>query len=237
MIHGDLKGVCSLYCWNNFTVLTSSFIKVNVLIDGTGNARIADFGLLTIISDPTNLITSSSYIQGGTLRWMSPELIDPEPFGFKRARYTKSSDCYALGMVVYEAISGRPPFYERSNHAVHVPVMEGKHPTRGAGFPEHLWKKLESCWAFQPDDRPNIEDVLQCLEMVSDSPEPPPGSEEEMVTDGGDRGLTDASPAVQPEISAIVDGEEMDPDPSAYPEVSMNGGYTHNVSTPWSHKP
>jgi serine/threonine protein kinase len=156
MIHGDLKGVCFFYYWNEFTLLTSSFIKVNVLIDETGHARIADFGLLTIISDPNILITSSSYMQGGTVRWMSPELIDPEEFGFKSARHTKSSDCYALGMVVYEAITGMLPFYEQSNNTVHVKVMRGKHPTRGAGFPEHVWRKLESCWAFHPDDRPNI---------------------------------------------------------------------------------
>jgi len=33
---------------------------------------------------------------------MSPELLDPERFGSSDDRPTKQSDCYALGMVVYE---------------------------------------------------------------------------------------------------------------------------------------
>jgi len=35
---------------------------------------------------------------------MSPELLDPERFGFDKddRRPTKQADCYALGMVVYE---------------------------------------------------------------------------------------------------------------------------------------
>ena len=33
---------------------------------------------------------------------MSPELLDPDQFGITDSRPTKQSDCYALGMVVYE---------------------------------------------------------------------------------------------------------------------------------------
>ena len=38
----------------------------------------------------------------GTIRWMSPELLDPDRFKVSDSRPTKQSDCYALGMVVYE---------------------------------------------------------------------------------------------------------------------------------------
>ena len=46
-----------------------------------------------------------SFTGGGTRRWMSPELLDPERFGMPESennRPTKQSDCYALGMVIYE---------------------------------------------------------------------------------------------------------------------------------------
>ena len=38
---------------------------------------------------------------GGTFRWMAPELLDPPRFGAD-GRPTRESDCYALGMVIYE---------------------------------------------------------------------------------------------------------------------------------------
>ena len=103
---------------------------------------------------------------------MAPELIVPEQFGLEKTCPTECSDCYALGMVIYETISGNVPFYECHDMAASVKVIQGGHPTRGEMFSENMWKMLELCWAFQPQDRPNIEDVLQCLQMVASSPGP-----------------------------------------------------------------
>ena len=46
-----------------------------------------------------------TFTTGGTTRWMSPELLYPEEFGCSDKRPTKQSDCYALGMVVYEVLT------------------------------------------------------------------------------------------------------------------------------------
>ena len=52
---------------------------------------------------PADTVTSlMCHTPGGTERWMSPELLDPEAFGLNDNRPTKQSDYYALGMVVYE---------------------------------------------------------------------------------------------------------------------------------------
>jgi len=161
-------------------------LKANILIDETGCARLADFGLLTIISDPANLLSSSSCVQGGTVRWTSPERIVPQEFGLKDSRPTKSSDCYSLGMVVYETISGNPPFHEHVDMTVFVKVLKGEHPSRGTGFTESLWEMLEICWAFQPKNRPSIEDVLQRLDEISISLESPPSGASEGMEKGGD---------------------------------------------------
>jgi serine/threonine protein kinase len=178
--------VCVSDGWSRaFALLTPVSSKTNILIDQTGRARLADFGLVTIISDCSNLLSSSSHTQGGTARWMSPELIDPKRFGFRKSCRTESSDCYALGMVVYETISGRFPFYKHADLTVVMRVLEGEHPTRGAGFAESLWDMLKLCWTPQPNNRPSIDDVLQCLEGVRTLSEPPsPGADEETESDG-----------------------------------------------------
>jgi serine/threonine protein kinase len=52
-----------------------------------------------------------SFTSGGTRRWMSPELLDPEMFGILPSegdRPTRQSDCYALGMVIYEVCICEP---------------------------------------------------------------------------------------------------------------------------------
>ena len=168
-------------------LLTWVPLKANILIDQTGRARLADFGMVTIISDYSNLASSSSYTGGGTARWMSPELIDPKRFGFEKGYRTKSSDCYALGMVVYETISGNPPFHQHADFTVVIKVLEGEHPTRGARFVGSLWNMLEQCWAPQPNQRPSIEDVFRCLGRVRTLSEPlPPGVGEETERGGDD---------------------------------------------------
>ena len=161
--------------------------KANILIDQAGHARLADFGLLTIISDPRYLLSSSSHSQGGTIRWMSPERIAPEQFGFKNSRPTISSDCYALGMVIYETISGNFPFHKDRDVSVYMKVMQGQRPSRGARFTRSLWEMLERCWASAPNNRPSVEDVRRCVEMMSNLPEPlSPGADEGVDEDGDD---------------------------------------------------
>ena len=50
----------------------------------------------------TDIASTSGGKPKGTYRWMSPELFDPARFGLPKVRLTKESDCYALGMVIYE---------------------------------------------------------------------------------------------------------------------------------------
>ena len=79
-----------------------------------------------------------------------------------------SSDCYSLGMVLYEIISGNVPFHKDIDFAVFVKVLRGARPHREEGFPNNLWNMMEQCWMPPPSDRPSVGDVLQCLEICSD---------------------------------------------------------------------
>jgi serine/threonine protein kinase len=149
-----------------------NLVKNNILIDESGHACLADFGLVAIISDGTSHASSNSFTPGGTLRWMSPELFDPENFGLKDNRRMERSDCYALGMVVYEVLSGQLPFSCHASYAVVARVLKGQRPERPQGaerewFGNGIWEVLERCWTPKPDKRPRIRDVLQRLEEVS----------------------------------------------------------------------
>jgi len=99
--------------------------KANILVNKHRRACIADFGLSTITGVTTrtaagasraSLISNDtlmSFTGGGTRRWMSPELLDPERFGMPESennRPTRQSDCYALGMVIYEVCAHTSTF-------------------------------------------------------------------------------------------------------------------------------
>ena len=169
------------------------FIKLNILIDQDGRARLADFGLLIIVSDSTYHTSSSTPKSAGTTRWMSPELLDPVRFGREDGRATKESDCYALGMVILEVLSGKPPFSGDSGLVVMRKVIEGERPGKPEGkeevwFADDLWEILEQCWLPQPERRPAIEAVLECLEQGSTVWQPlPPDSDDHAQSDSDDQ--------------------------------------------------
>ena len=153
-------------------------VEANILIDKDGNALLAGFGHVTVVSDLTHpeTTTLSEDSEGaggsGTSRWMGPELHDPERFGAKNGRPTKELDCYALGMVVLEVLTGKVPFQRCNNLAVMRKIIEGEHPDRPDGpeavwFTDDLWGTLEECWSYKPELRPAVDGVLECLEQHS----------------------------------------------------------------------
>jgi len=141
------------------------------LINNSGHACLADFTLLTIAPSQSASTVSSRTggVGGGTIQWMSPELLNPERFGLEGGRPTKQSDCYALGMVIYEVLSGQAPFASYNDSVAIRKVLEGERPVRPQGdggklFTAAIWRLLELCWKPQPGDRPSVEDVLLGLE-------------------------------------------------------------------------
>ena len=155
------------------------------MVDQNGQACLADFGLLTFVSDPSNPTNSSSVTNAGTTRWMSPELLHPQEFGFEQSLPTVKSDCYALGMVILEVLSEQPPFARDKDFIVMRKVIEGQRPERPEGpwFTDGLWGILEQCWLPRPQDRPTVDVVLECLEQVPKVPQSRPSIVEDVDTD------------------------------------------------------
>jgi len=123
---------------------------------------------------------------------MSPELLDPERFGFEKCRRTRESDGYALGMVILEVLSSRVPFPRDGPLIVMRKVIDGDRPGRPQGaegpwFTDDLWETLELCWSPFPKSRPAVEVVLDCLKRASPTWRPlPPSVDEDVEIDTDD---------------------------------------------------
>jgi serine/threonine protein kinase len=176
IIHGDLKGVGVQIQTLIPRCFLMFFFKANILIDQGGHARLADFGLIAIVSETGNSLTTNPSAGLGTMRWMSPELFVQEHSAYQGGQRTGASDCYALGMVIFEVLSDQIPFAPYHDHAVQWEIGKGEHPERSkrSWFTDELWEKLHLCWSFQPTNRPPIKDVFKFLGLLSPTWEPLP---------------------------------------------------------------
>ena len=160
------------------------------MVNNDCRACLADFSLIRFAPDRPTFV--STCIEGGTLQWMSPELLDPTSFGLDGIHPTKESDCYALGMVIYEVLGGRVSSKKNPGFAALAGVLRGERPKRPQGpagerFTDEIWDVVGRCWRQKPGDRATAEDVHLCLGGTPLPSRPPsPGMDHCSVDTGSD---------------------------------------------------
>ncbi|MHC5020012.1 MAG: protein kinase domain-containing protein [Planctomycetota bacterium] len=134
----------------------------NVLVTEGGVPRIADFGLARL--DDGGGITAEGTAIG------TPSYMAPEQAAGERDRVGPATDVYAAGAVLYECLSGQPPFTGGSVLEILRAVqMEEPRPLRSAtgGLPRDLVSVVEKCLEKEPGDRyPSAEALAQDLDRV-----------------------------------------------------------------------
>lgn len=105
--------------------------------------------------------------------YVAPELLHPEKFGLGAHRISKQADIYAFGMIIYEVLTGRPPFgAEKNRHPkVMQRVMEGKRPRKpenaeDIGFGGGTWELTQQCWHHDRKKRPTAEKLSRHFQDV-----------------------------------------------------------------------
>ena len=140
--------------------------QANVVIDRRGRARLTEYGLAPVNSDPSFTVAATPGAVG-TSRWLAPEIINPPRKGnCKPVMESKPADTFSFGMLVVEVFTGEVPFGEIKNEEVVLRILRGGRPempanAQAAGLTGGVWKLLESCWEQNPKKRPTMKEVVR----------------------------------------------------------------------------
>ncbi len=104
---------------NNQGILHRDLKPGNILLDGSGEPLVSDFGLAKWI-DATSDLTATMTVFG------TPGYIAPEQVHGPAGNLTPAVDIYSLGAILFELLSGRPPFL--GEHAIAVIRQAGEKP-------------------------------------------------------------------------------------------------------------
>lgn len=140
----------------------------NILIDSCGAAYVTDFGLAKVFGEEDRTQTG---VILGTAGYMAPE----QAAG-RTSAITPRSDIYGLGAILYEMLTGRPPFREDNQLNTILQVLEGEPtlPNRlNPRVPPELERICLKCLEKDPDRRypsaaalaDDLERYLRCEEI------------------------------------------------------------------------
>lgn len=111
----------------------------NIMITPEGKVKVTDFGIVSLQNEESDITKTGSIL--GTASYISPEQAQGKPV-------SKQSDLYSLGTVLYELITGRPPFI-------------GDTPIATAT--KHITDKPEKLSTYRSDVSKGIENAIQKL--------------------------------------------------------------------------
>src|SRR5437764_3241380 len=94
----------------------------------------------------------------GVIPYLAPEVLS-------KKIYTKESDIYSFGMIMWELTTGKKPFHDRlHDQYLMLDILKGERPQITKDTPEFYAELMKKCWDHNPENRPTAEEIFKCFD-------------------------------------------------------------------------
>ncbi|EXX57695.1 Cdc15p [Rhizophagus irregularis DAOM 197198w] len=129
-------------------------LHVGNILMSSDYAMITDFGLCKPADNVSENKKNHIY---GVLPYIAPEIL-------RGQNYTKAADIYSFGIIMYEAISGLPPYHDLSNDEnLAIKICQGLRPRFKIKVPQLIVHLVKKCLDENPSNRPTSEEIKNIL--------------------------------------------------------------------------
>ncbi|KAL6096389.1 fer [Pungitius sinensis] len=129
----------------------------NCLVGDGSVLKISDFGMSRQEDDG---IYSSSGLKQIPIKWTAPEALN---YG----RYSSDSDVWSYGILLWETFSlGVCPYPGMTNQQAREQVEKGYRMSCPQRCPDDVYKVMQRCWQYNPDERPKFSDLQRDLAAI-----------------------------------------------------------------------
>lgn len=147
----------SVQSLHNSGIIHRDIKSENIMLDSNFNIKLCDFGFASF-----NIGKFKTFF--GTSGYASPEMCNKQPY------YGISNDIFSLGITIFVLITGNMPFRMTNSsdplyHLIVKNQYEEYYKKRGVKLSESFKQMFNMLIAYQPEERPSIEEIVSCKWM------------------------------------------------------------------------
>src|SRR6266498_5337687 len=127
----------------------------NILYENDSDVVISDLGISKSAMEST--VDNVIY---GIISYMAPEIL-------REKEYTTASDIYSFGMIMWEIMTGKKPFWNQNDDKeLMIKICDGLRPPIVTNAPKNYIELMQECWNSDPNRRPTAANINKRLLFI-----------------------------------------------------------------------
>ncbi|CAI2165315.1 9943_t:CDS:2 [Funneliformis geosporum] len=137
-------------------IVHRDFHSGNILCENENDIIISDLGISKLLIESND----NNCVYYGIIPYVAPEI-------FQLQTCTKASDIYSFGIIMWELMTGRKPFWDRKwdIHLI-IEIHDGIRPPIITDAPEGYIELMQKCWDSNPNERPTAYEIIKSINEI-----------------------------------------------------------------------